>query len=109
MMGYEGHHLQVVDLAEKEQKIRESMQVLVGCKEQIVKSGIACDIVSAGGTGSYQYTVKCPGVTEVQAGGGIFMSPYYPLECPGKDLDYALTPLAPVVTPPTPQPAILTS
>src|SRR5262245_16422862 len=39
IMGYEGHLLQVADPPEKEQKIRETMQVLVGCKEQILKSG----------------------------------------------------------------------
>src|SRR5262249_43104173 len=77
IMGYGGHLPQVPGPAEKEQKIRESMQVLVGCKEQIVKAGIGCGIVSAGGTGSYQLTVRCPGVTEVQAGGGIFMDPFY--------------------------------
>ncbi len=107
IMGYEGHLLQVADQAEKEEKIRESMAVLVGCKEQIVKSGIACDIVSAGGTGSYQYTVQCPGVTEVQAGGGIFMDPYYRVKCQVPGLDYALTVLATVVSRPTLERAIL--
>ena len=107
IMGYEGHLLQVPEPAEKEQKIRECMQVLVGCKEQIVKAGIACDIVSSGGTGSYQYTVKCPGVTEVQAGGGIFMDPYYRVKCQVKDLDYALTVLATVVSRPTLERAVL--
>lgn len=109
IMGYEGHLLQVVDLAEKEQKIRESMRVLVGCQEAIVKSGITCGIVSAGGTGSYEYTIKCPGVTEVQAGGGIFMDPYYRVKCQVKDLDYALTVLASVVSRPTLERAVLDS
>jgi D-serine deaminase-like pyridoxal phosphate-dependent protein len=107
IMGYEGHLLQVAEPAEKEKKIRESMQVLVGCKEQLVKAGIACGIVSAGGTGSYQYTVQCPGVTEVQAGGGIFMDPYYRVKCQVKDLDYALTVLATVVSRPTLERAVL--
>src|SRR5258708_34768319 len=107
IMGYEGHLLQIADPAEKEQKIRENMALLVGCKEQIVKSGIPCGIVSAGGTGSYQYTVKCPGVTEVQAGGGIFMDPYYRVKCQVQDLDYALTVLATVVSRPTLERAIL--
>ena len=35
-MGYEGHLLQVPDPAEKAQKIRENMALLVGCKDQIV-------------------------------------------------------------------------
>jgi len=107
IMGYEGHLLRIENPAEKEQKIRDNMALLVGCKEQIVKAGIACDIVSAGGTGSYQYTVKCPGITEVQAGGGIFMDPYYRIACQVKDLDFALTVLATVVSRPTLERAIL--
>ncbi len=107
IMGYEGHLLQIAEPAEKERKIRENMALLVSCKEQIVKSGIACGIVSAGGTGSYHYTVKCPGVTEVQAGGGIFMDPFYRTKCQVQDLDYALTVLATVVSRPTLERAVL--
>ncbi|MSR57453.1 MAG: DSD1 family PLP-dependent enzyme [Planctomycetaceae bacterium] len=109
IMGYEGHLLQIAEPADKERQIRESMQTLVGCKDQIGKSGIACDIVSAGGTGSYQYTVKCPGVTEIQAGGGIFMDPFYRLNCQVHDLEYALTVLATVVSRPTLERAVLDS
>src|SRR5437667_11228497 len=83
------------------------MAVLVGCADAIRKSAIECGIVSAGGTGSYQYTVKCPGVTEVQAGGGIFMDPYYRLKCCVAELDYALTVLATVVSRPTLERAVL--
>jgi D-serine deaminase-like pyridoxal phosphate-dependent protein len=107
IMGYEGHLLQVADPAEKDRQIRDNMALLVNCKEQIVKAGIPCGIVSAGGTGSYQYTAKCPGVTELQAGGGIFMDPYYRVKCQVQDLDYALTVLATVVSRPTQDRAIL--
>jgi D-serine deaminase-like pyridoxal phosphate-dependent protein len=109
IMGYEGHLLQVPDPAEKTAKINDAIATLVGCKESIVKSGVPCEIVSAGGTGSYQYTVKCPGVTEVQAGGGIFMDPYYRVKCQVQDLEYALTVMATVVSRPTLERAILDS
>jgi D-serine deaminase-like pyridoxal phosphate-dependent protein len=109
IMGYEGHLLQVAEPAEKEKRIRETIATLVGCKDQIGKAGIACDIVSAGGTGSYHYTVKCPGVTEIQAGGGIFMDPYYRVNCQVPELEYALTVLATVVSRPTLERAILDS
>ena len=109
IMGYEGHLLQVAEPAEKEQKIRESMELLVGCANAIRKSGIECGIISAGGTGSYQYTIQCPGVTEVQAGGGIFMDPYYRTKCQVQGLDFALTVLATVVSRPTLERAILDS
>lgn len=107
LMGYEGHLLQIVDPAEKERKIRGAMQVLVECKEQLLRSGIACPIVSAGGTGSFAYTVKCPGVTEVQAGGGIFMDPYYRDKCHVDGLEFALTVLTTVVSRPTRERAVL--
>lgn len=109
IMGYEGHLLQVAEPAEKQKKIGAAMQTLVGCKEQIAKAGIACDIVSAGGTGSYEYTAKYPGITEIQAGGGIFMDPYYRVNCQVKELEYALTVLATVVSRPTLERAILDS
>ena len=40
-----------------------------------------CRIVSAGGLGSYQYTAEIPGVTEMQAGGGVFACRYYTEVC----------------------------
>ena len=107
VMGYEGHLLQVADPKEKNARISECMRVLTGCRDALLKSGIACDIVSAGGTGSYQHTVHCHGVTEVQAGGGIFMDPFYRDKCHVADLEFALTVLATVVSRPTLERAVL--
>lgn len=107
IMGYEGHLLRIADPVEKEQKIRSAIGVLTGCADSIRQSGLPCDIVSAGGTGSYQITVKCPGVTELQAGGGIFMDPFYRNDCQVADLEYALTVLATVVSRPSLERAVL--
>ncbi|MFN0053462.1 MAG: DSD1 family PLP-dependent enzyme [Planctomycetales bacterium] len=109
IMGYEGHLLQVAEPADKERQIQAAIQTLVGCRDQITRAGLPCEIVSAGGTGSYQYTIKCPGVTEIQAGGGIFMDPYYRVKCQVPELEYALTVLATVVSRPTRDRAILDS
>jgi D-serine deaminase-like pyridoxal phosphate-dependent protein len=109
IMGYEGHLLRVQDLEEKRRKINESIRVLVGCRDEIERAGIACGIVSAGGTGSYQLTSDCPGVTELQAGGGIFADPMYQNFCGVKGLEYALTVLATVVSRPVKDRAILDS
>ena len=109
IMGYEGHLLQIQDPQEKAQKIGESMELLVSCRDLLLKSGLDCGIVSAGGTGSYQHTVKCPGITELQAGGGIFMDPFYTAKCQVQGLDYALTVLATVVSRPTRERAVLDS
>ena len=109
IMGYEGHLLQVPDQDEKRRRIAESIGALVACRDQMLKKGLRCDIVSAGGTGSYQITSNCPGVTELQAGGGIFADPMYRNKCHVAGLDYALTVLATVVSRPTIDRAILDS
>ncbi len=107
IMGYEGHLLRIADQEEKTQKISSAIGLLTGCADAIRQAGLNCDIVSAGGTGSYQITAKCPGIKELQAGGGIFMDPFYRNDCQVTDLEYALTVLATVVSRPTLERAVL--
>ena len=107
IMGYEGHLLRLPDLVEKRRLIDDAIGVLVRCRDLIVEAGMPCDIVSAGGTGSYQLTADCPGVTELQAGGGIFADPMYQLQCGVTGLESALTVLATVVSRPTLDRAVL--
>ena len=107
IMGYEGHLLQVSDQNEKLERINEAMSVLVECHDQIIDAGILCEIVSAGGTGSYQITSGCPGITELQAGGGIFADPMYQENCHLRGLEYSLSVLATVVSRPTKDRAIV--
>jgi D-serine deaminase-like pyridoxal phosphate-dependent protein len=109
VMGYEGHLLTVAEPHEKRRQIEKSIGTLVGCRDLLVKSGVPCEIVSAGGTGSYQITATLPGVTELQAGGGIFMDPFYRDKCHVEGLDFALTVLATVVSRPTLDRAVLDS
>lgn len=107
IMGYEGHLLQVEDQVEKQEKIAEAMQTLVGCRDMLLDESLNCDIVSVGGTGSYQISSTCPGITELQAGGGIFADPMYRNKCGLQGLDYSLSILATIVSRPTKERAIL--
>ena len=107
VMGYEGHLLRVPDPVEKEQRIRAALESLVETKQQVESRSIACPIVSCGGTGSYTYSVSQPGITEIQAGGAIFMDDYYRNQCHVEGLDFALTLIATVVSRPTPDRAII--
>lgn len=109
IMGYEGHLLRVEDADEKRKSIDDAIGVLIHCRDLILKDGLPCEIVSAGGTGSYQYTADCEGVTELQAGGGIFADPMYQLQMGVTDLGYALTVLATVVSRPSLDRAVLDS
>jgi len=77
IMGYEGHAMPVMDGTVKQDLIRESLGILAQTQTQFERAGLRCDIVSAGGTGSLSYAGDCAGITELQAGGGIFGDPFY--------------------------------
>nr|ABX10644.1 alanine racemase [uncultured planctomycete 3FN] len=107
IMGYEGHLLTIADRDEKRTKIAEAMNVLVHCRDELLGADLPCEIVSAGGTGSFQITSDCEGITELQAGGGIFADPHYQTHCDLQDLPSSLTVLATVVSRPSLERAIL--
>ena len=107
IMGYEGHLLTVADPEEKGRRIGEALALLVDTRQQIERRGIPCPIVSCGGTGSLAYCVQQPGITEVQAGGGIFMDAFYRYACQVRHLAFALTLLATVVSRPAPERAVI--
>ena len=107
LMAYEGHLLTIEDPAEKESSIRSALGKVVELREQFERSGLACPIMSCGGTGSYPITVKQPGITEIQAGGAIFMDAFYRHACQITELQYALTVQTTVVSLPTPDRAII--
>jgi len=53
------------------------MQALVETAELLRGAGLACPIVSAGGTGTYDVSGRVPGVTEIQAGSYALMDTDY--------------------------------
>ena len=57
---------------------------------------IAATSSSAGGTGTYTITAAFEGITELQAGGGIFMDAMYRESCHVEGLQFALSVLATV-------------
>ena len=107
VMGYEGHTLAIADPDAKRAAIGQALDRLLIAREAVEAAGHACRIVSAGGTGSYQYTADIPGVTELQAGGGIFACRYYTQVCGVQGHEPALTLLATVVGRPAADRAIL--
>lgn len=109
IMGYEGHLLLIEDAREKQRQIREAMSILAECADKLRRDGLRCDIVSAGGTGSYQISAECDGITELQCGGGIFADPFYQQQCHVTGLSSALSVLATVASRPTLDRAVLDS
>jgi len=107
VMGYEGHLLLVEDQGEKAARVCAALQQLVETARRIAETGIACEIVSCGGTGSFPFAVRQPGITEIQAGGVIFMDAFYRHMCHLDGFQYALTILTTVVSRPAEDRAII--
>ncbi|MCB9950379.1 MAG: DSD1 family PLP-dependent enzyme [Planctomycetaceae bacterium] len=107
VMGYEGHMCAVADQEEKRRGIEASMGRLERIRDDMLRSGICCDIVSAGGTATYQFTSEHPAVTELQCGGGIFADPFYTGPCQVQGLESALRLTATVVSRPCLERAVL--
>jgi D-serine deaminase-like pyridoxal phosphate-dependent protein len=77
IMGYEGHIVLHEDAQFREQEAKKSMARLLSAKELIEQQGMKVEIVSGGGTGTYNITGVYPGVTEVQAGSYALMDTRY--------------------------------
>ena len=90
LMGYEGHVLELKPPSVKQNACRTAIEILLKSRDLLNKNGIHCEIISAGGTGSYEYTSNIQGITEIQAGGGIFMDRKYRDEFHVHSLDMAL-------------------
>ena len=76
-MGYEGHAVGIHDRAERETAVRRSMDQLASTAKVFAHAGLPADIVSGGGTGSYDISSDVEGITEIQAGSYALMDTDY--------------------------------
>ncbi|OGO48461.1 MAG: hypothetical protein A2W34_05800 [Chloroflexi bacterium RBG_16_64_32] len=77
VMGYEGHVVAIEERPRREASAREAMDRLLSTVRVVRDAGLPCDIVSAGGTGTYDITGRIDGVTEIQAGSYVLMDTAY--------------------------------
>jgi D-serine deaminase-like pyridoxal phosphate-dependent protein len=77
------------------QKAHAAMEYLASAVDRLAEAGFACEVVSAGGTGTYDITGAKPYVTEIQAGSYVFMDNFHGNLVPG--FERALTVLGTVV------------
>ena len=99
VFGWEGHAVHIADPQAKQQAVAEAVGLLTATADRCRQAGLEVPIVSCGGTGTYQVTAWLPGITELQAGGGIFCDVYYHDEM-HVDHEFALTVLATVTSRP---------
>jgi len=105
LMGYEGALRKFTDPESRKTAVEKALGYLVGIKDQVEDSGITVNVVSCGGTMSYNLASEVPGVTEIQAGGYVFMDTGY--RKAGIDFDFALTLLTTIVSRPKSDKAIV--
>ncbi|KAF2708209.1 hypothetical protein K504DRAFT_382342 [Pleomassaria siparia CBS 279.74] len=77
VQGYEGHLQHLHDREERKTSCLESMATLTQTAEAFRKEGHNIEVVTTGGTGTAEFCVTVPGVTEVQPGSFIFMDTDY--------------------------------
>jgi D-serine deaminase-like pyridoxal phosphate-dependent protein len=101
VMGYEGHLQPLRDRTEREMRTRAAMHDLVDTARLIRAEGIRCEIVSSGGTGTYDISGRVEGVTEIQAGSYALMDTDY--RTVGVPFEQAFFVLGTVVSRPSPE------
>jgi len=95
VQGYEGHCMLETDRVARGAEVGKAMDYLGSIVELLADAGFPCEVVSAGGTGTYDMTSLHPRVTEIQAGSYLFMDLFHGSLV--KDFAHALTVLATVV------------
>lgn len=100
LMAWEGHAAVIKDKNLKRQEIEASIKSLTDTVALCSSAGLPVEIVSAGGSATFDVTPFLPGITEIQAGGAIFSDIQY--RTWGVDTDYSLFVRSTVISRPTP-------
>lgn len=98
LMGYEGHAVGIAGRAEREASVCHAMEQLVKTITMFHDAGLPADIVSAGGTGSYDITSRFEGISEIQVGSYVLMDTDYARL--GLPFEHALAVLGTVISRP---------
>ena len=96
LTGYEGHCVRLPPGPLKDQAVQHDMEKLVDTANLMRSRGLAAEVVSAGGTGTYSISGRIPGVTEIQGGSYLLMDTDYQTVC--EDFDLALSVLGTVIS-----------
>lgn len=101
LMTWEAHAISIKDIDEKRRVIDEALTIFTNTAQLCRDNGIPIEILSCGGTGTYWISAVQDGITELQAGGGIYSDIQYRHNfC--VEHDYALTVLSSVTSRPVP-------
>ncbi|WP_420560976.1 DSD1 family PLP-dependent enzyme [Tepidicaulis sp.] len=77
LQAYGGHLMHIEGFAERREKSLAAMSVMKSVKDALEKEGIACPIMTGGGTGTFDIDPEANVLTELQGGSYIFMDKQY--------------------------------
>jgi D-serine deaminase-like pyridoxal phosphate-dependent protein len=100
VMTWEGHARSHTEPDKRRAVAQEAARRLVDTANQCRAAGLPVEIVSCGGTGTHEFSSLVEGVTEIQAGGGIFSDLLYARLQLDEKQEFALTVLSTVVSRP---------
>lgn len=106
IMGYEGHVV-MLPREQKEAVCREAISKLTDTARLCEQAGLEVEVVSAGGTGSWDITAAQPGVTELQCGTYALMDLLFREHAGAQDFDYGCTVLTTVISRPAADRAVV--
>lgn len=101
LMTWESHALGARNPEEKRRMVAEALERFAATAQLCRDDGIPMEILSCGGTGTYWISAHQPGITEIEAGGGIYCDVRY-RKTFGVEHHYALTVLSTVTSRATP-------
>ena len=98
LTGYEGHCSLTPERDLRLEKQRQAMALFTGVADKLIAAGISVPVLSAGGTGTWEWTAAHPRLTEVQAGTYVVMDMFHGHMSPG--FEHSLTVQATVISRP---------
>ena len=98
LMAFDGHVGNVADSDLRAAACRDAMQLAVDTKRMVEDQGIACPVLSASSSKSYEAALEFPDVTEVQAGMYLFMDTTYRAKFPDAPFRQAAFVLSTVIS-----------
>ena len=83
VQAYEGHCMLEPDASTRLRLATQAMDYASSVKDLLRADGLPADVLSGGGTGTYNITGRNPAVTELQAGSYVFMDAFHGNLVPG--------------------------
>jgi len=77
LQGYGGNNQHVMGFENRKAREVSSNEKVVAARHALEKAGFSVQMVSVGGTGSYNIDADFPGITEIQPGSYVFMDSHY--------------------------------